>query len=166
MDHIKGVKPKEEPRAPLSELKEAIDQKVEEAEEKREEAPPDPKEKRSYTFRFSHTATDGTVYSGLFTNEILDLGKRLRVSQLESHLIGGVAYESVEPFMGGVAKAIAHMEFSLSAREMLKPDGWAKDFRNLDTASPVLELFEEVMAHEATFLGVGKGEGSGSEKKA
>lgn len=161
MDHIKGNAPKEEPRTPLSEVKGAIEDKAEESDG---EAEPDKREQRSYTFRFKHVATDGTEYSGLFTNQILDLGKRLKVAQLESHLIGGVAYESVDPLMGNVAKSIAHMEYSLSAREMQKPKDWAVDFRNLDTASPVLELFEEVMGHEAIFLGVGKNKRKGKEK--
>ena len=159
MDHLK--KPTKEQRAPLSEVKEEIEAKANTT----KEVESDPREAREYTWRFEYKAPDGTVYRGLFTNQIIDLGTRLKVAQLESTLLGGVNYHSVDDLMGSVAKAIAHMEWSLKAREQLSPKDWAKDFRDLHTSAPLLALYEEVMAHEATFLGMGKNSGAGEESK-
>jgi hypothetical protein len=158
MDHITAPE-----RVPLEELQKQIEERTEEKAEPKTE---DPRRKKAYTFRFKHEDANGRVFSGIFTNNILDIGQRLKVAQLESNLNGGVSYDSMDPFMGSVSKAIAHLQFSLSAKEQLEPKDWAKDFRNLDNAAPLLELFEEVMAHEAIFLGVGVDSGKSDKQEA
>lgn len=110
-----------------------------------------------WTFQFAYEdPTTNRSYEALVTNEILSLDKRLKAASLESQLIGGVPFNSVDPVMGNVAKAIAHMTMSVQKVAGESPAGWTDNFLALLDTQPVLHLFEEVLGHENTFRGVGQ----------
>jgi hypothetical protein len=139
-----------------SKMREDLDAKHIQKEEERESGGSDPRTKREYTFHFDYTDPETKQrHSAIFTNQILDLDLRMRATTLESQLLGGVNYDSVEPIMGATAKAIAHMTFSLKAKQQQSPAGWADNFLKLISTNPVTALFEEVLGHERTFRGLG-----------
>lgn len=150
-------KAKQEPEAPVrnpAQMREALANERIEKEEVHENL--DPRKQRKYTFQFDFTDPNTKRrYRGLFTNVILNLDTRLQASTLESQLIGGVPYQSVDPVMGNIAKGVAHMTFSLEKAMQQEPEGWANNLLALDDTSPVLALYEEVLVHERTFRGLG-----------
>lgn len=122
----------------------------------------DPRTARSWTFSFEHKTPGGEAYKATFTNTVLSIDKRLKAAALESQLIGGVPYESVDPLMGNVAKGVAHLTFSLGAAQNQEPSGWADNLLALDEPGIVISLFSEVLGHEETFRGLGS-RGPGGE---
>jgi len=151
-----------EPRK-LDDLKQAVIQRTEVAKEPDESD--DPRLKPSYTFPFSYKDARGREYKGIFTTHILSIDERIKSAALEATISGGVNYRAVDPNMAILTRAIAHMAFSLTKKSGVSPAGWADDFFSMLDPDPVLALFEEVLAHEAFFRGLGsikeEGESSG-----
>lgn len=115
----------------------------------------DLREEVEYTWRFKYEQPEtGKVWTAIFKNRVLNLDERLQAAALESQLNGGVAYMSVEPIMGTLAKAVAHLTFSLKDKQQQSPPGWADNFLRLYTTAPVMALYEEVLGHERIFLGL------------
>jgi len=115
----------------------------------------DPREEREWTWHFRYEQPDtGRVWSAIVKNKVLNLDERLQAAALESQLNGGVAYMAVEPVMGTLAKAVAHLTFSLQNKQQQSPPGWADNFLKLYTTVPVMALYEEVLGHERIFLGL------------
>lgn len=135
------------------------------SEEEANGAEDDPREKVEWTFSFDFKDPEsGRTYRALFTNRILANDDRLRAATLESQLLGGVAYDSVDPTTGALAKAVAHTTFSLKAKLQQDPPGWADNLLALYTSVPVMALFEEVLDHERTFRGLGPSPSPGEEE--
>lgn len=125
----------------------------------------DPRHHKVWTFEFDHIdPRTKRRYYGLVTNQILNLDQRLNAASLESRLTGGVPYHSIEPVMGNVAKAIAHMTYSIQKVTGASPVGWTDNFLELLDTAPVLQLFQEVLGHEEMFRGLGSDSGGGEEE--
>lgn len=108
-----------------------------------------PKLKERYSFHFSHTDGRGKVWEGDFVNQILNIKQRGQAAVLESTLNAGQPSDSINPLMGGIHRAIAHMVFSLEKRPP-----WAQDLREFHDTGLIVALYEEVAAHEDMFLGL------------
>ncbi len=150
MDHVQ--KSDVEMREQIEEREAAIEKLAEDA-----DAPPEkkrsPRDERTYSFPFKYTTARGVTYEATFTNHILDIGTKQRVSIMESQLNGGQPYDSIEPLTQTINRGIAWMAFSLRERTNQKPAKWADNLRALDDENIVLALFEEVSAHEGQFHG-------------
>lgn len=117
--------------------------------------PEDPKTAKVWTFAFEHKGPGGTTYRAQFSNTVLSIDRRLQAATLESKLLGGVPYESIDPQMGIIAKAVAHLTYSLSEPAGQSPAGWADNLMALDDPGVIIALFSEVLSHEETFRGLG-----------
>lgn len=110
----------------------------------------DPKAKREYTFDFKWVDGRGKPWEGKFTNTVLNIRDRQLVGVLRAQLANNVPVEALDPLTQEINLIVAHLTFSLSR----KPK-WADDLNTLDNPRVLQEVYEEVMAHEATFLGYG-----------
>ena len=124
---------------------------------KKMEAPPQAEDvkksamkERGYTFSFSFTGAGGRVYAGTFTNRVPDVRTRMQIGVLRAQLGGGMPVESLDGLTRELNQIVAHLTFSLETRP-----SWANELRNLEETEVLYKLYEEVMAHEATFLGRG-----------
>jgi hypothetical protein len=151
-----------EPRN-LEDLKKSVIQKTEVAKEQEKEAVEDPRLQPFYTFPFSYKDHHGREYKGIFTTHILTIDERIKSAALEATISGGVNYRAVDPNMAVLTRAIAHMAFSISKKSGVSPANWADDFFAMLDPDPVLALYEEVLAHEAFFRGLGSFKEEGEE---
>lgn len=107
---------------------------------------------RRYTFDFSHKARNGDEFKGVFTSVIPDIRTKGMIGVMRAQLSGGVAFNALDPLTNELNFMVATMTFCLDSQDPNFPL-WAKDLRSLVDVSVVYALFEEVSAHEATFLG-------------
>lgn len=150
-DHLKNVTE--------ADLKSELDQAMEKAEEKSAPAQTDlddPKLHREYPFEFDWTDLRGKRWKGPFVNKVLSIRDRQMVGVMRAKLAAGVPLDSLDDLTQEINLMVAHMTYSLVER----PD-WAKDLLALDDVRILQELYGEVLAHEATFLGYAKAQGSG-----
>lgn len=138
-----------------------VDEKIKKKESEEKEGKADPKEAVEYTFKFEHKGSTGTMYSGLFTNKVLTVGEKMKVSALFSRLNDGIPVESIPYDQAITNKAIAHLAYSLKEKAQMSPANWANNLREMFEVGPILALYEEVASHEATFLGYNKTEEEG-----
>lgn len=111
----------------------------------------DPKTRREYTFDFEWKDGRGKVWKGKFTNEMLSIRKRQLVGVLRSELGNNLPVDALDQFTQEINLMLAHLAFSLT-----KKPAWADDLSSLDDVRLVQEIYTEVAAHEATFLGYAK----------
>ena len=138
----------------LEDLKKSVIEKTEVAKEP--DPVDDPRLQPFYTFPFSYKDPRGREYKGIFTTHILSIDERIKSAALEATISGGVNYRAVDPNMAILTRAIAHMAFSITKKSGISPAGWADDFFAMLDPDPVLALYEEVLAHEAFFRGLGE----------
>lgn len=137
-----------------------------------EQAPSEPEQTNSkqtkvWTFAFNYKSPeDGVVYKGLFTNRVPSIREKIQIASYESTLNSGVPYDSIDPTMGQLSRAVATMQYTLIQKLQMEPEGWANDLLALHSPLPIFRLAEEVYAHEATFRGLAddpeSGEGESS----
>jgi hypothetical protein len=108
-------------------------------------------QERRYTFQFKFETKTKETFSGIFTSTIPDVKTRGLIGVLRAQLAGGMSYGSLDPFTNELNLMIATLTFVLS--ETKDMPSWAKDLRTIVDADVVYALFEEVSAHETTFLG-------------
>jgi len=118
----------------------------------------DPRAKREYPFHFSWTDGSGKVWEGSFTNRILSIRDRQNVGVMRSRLQAGVPVESLDELTYEINLMVAHMSYSI-----VKCPDWAEDLLSLTDVRLLQAIYEEVIAHEAFFLGYLKTP-EGSEK--
>jgi len=141
-------------------LNEAIDairgkQEITESQEK-EDKPDnsdDPRLQRKYTFKFKWADGRGKVWLGEFTNEILSIRQRQMAGVLRARMAAGVPFESMDDLSQEINLMIAHMTYSL-----VEKPAWAEDLQAIDDVLLLQKLYEEVLGHEAIFLGYRKPE--------
>lgn len=127
----------------IDELKESVEGSVITAQAP-EPAPPD---EESWTFSFAHADVRGAVWTGQFTNEILDLERQGYVAVMRSRLQGGQPFESIDPSIADLNMAIAHMSYSLKERP-----AWAKNLLKIRDPEVVVKLWAKVRAHEDRYF--------------
>lgn len=104
-----------------------------------------------YEFEFDWEDKRGQHWTGTFCNKILTIGERQSMGILRARLGGGVAMDSLDPLTQELNLMVSHMTYSLKE----SPE-WAKDLNKLTDISLVQAIYEEVIDHEATFLGYKK----------
>ena len=112
------------------------------------EALEDPKMQEKYTFDFAHTDGRGKVWSGKFTNKILNGMERRKRGLLRASLCGGIPITALDGDTYAEAVEEAHLKFSLT-----ECPGWAKDLSKLYDGMIQSKLYEEALSHEDTFCG-------------
>ena len=133
----------------VPEKTEDLKKEIEESVDKEGEDKEDPKTQREYTFHFKWKAPKSTkVWEGDFTNKILDIRTRSQVGVMRARLALGVPLESLDELTAEINLMISHMAYSL-----IKTPKWAEDLRDLTSIRLLQEIYEEVLAHEATFHG-------------
>lgn len=135
---------------------EAIKKKLDEKSGKQDPFANDPKGQEKYTFPFRWVDGRGKVWEGQFTNKILTIGERQLAGALRSHLARGISAGVLDDFTNELNLIISHLTYSLTE----KPD-WAQNLTDLQNPRVLQALYEEVLAHEATFLGLGPIAGGG-----
>lgn len=116
----------------------------------------DPKLNKKYPFKFEWTDGRGKVWKGDFINEVLSIRQRQMVGVLRARMAAGVPLDALDEMTQEINLMVAHMTYSLVER----PE-WANDLQALDDIRVIQELYGEVLAHEATFLGYRKPEVEG-----
>lgn len=146
------------PKAPPPSLG-ALKAKVLEASEPEPESI-DPKRQREYSFTID-LKLGGRRYTGTFKNRILNVMERMQAGSLASDLVQGRDFRVLPDSVRQLAVAMSWMAFSLD--EKTRPS-WAKDLGAIDDEQLINALFEEVWAHQTTFLGRNDGQGNAAEK--
>lgn len=106
---------------------------------------------RLYTFEFKFTSKAGEEFSGTFTSKVPDVKTRGLIGVLRAQLGGGIPYSAMDPFTNELNLVVATLTFVLADTKDMP--GWAKDLRAIIDADVLFALYEEVSAHETTFLG-------------
>ena len=119
-----------------------------------EPEPPDPRRERVWTFSFEWISPKGQRYSAVFTNKILNIDEQVKAGVIESQLIKGQPYSSLNPNVASVVRAASWLAFSLTDKRNQSPAGWADNFFALDDIELVVQLYLEVLGHEGMFRGV------------
>lgn len=109
------------------------------------------KMQRKYTFQFSWKDGRGKNWNGEFVNEVLSIKQRQMVGILRARMAAGIPVTALDELTQEVNLMIAHMSYSLVERPQ-----WAEDLQALDDIRLLQELYQEVLAHEAIFLGYQK----------
>lgn len=87
------------------------------------------------------------------TSTIPSVGTRRKIGIFRARLFGGVPFESLDPFTREIGLILSRFHYCLDASANPK-DHWArKDLDDVDDYEMLQAIYEEVMAHEATFLG-------------
>lgn len=109
----------------------------------------DPKLEREYTFHLDWRAgPESKRWYGRFTTKILSIQEKLLVGQLRARMARGQPYDSLDPLTQELYLMLATFSVALTGR----PE-WAKDFGKIDDIRVLQEIYQEVVSHEATFLG-------------
>lgn len=108
----------------------------------------DSKSNKTYEFDFEFTGGNGKKFQGKFINEILNIRKRQLSGVLRAQLGSHVPIDALDTMTQEINLMVAHMTFSL-----VKKPKWAENLQALDDIRILQNLYEEVMAHEATFHG-------------
>jgi len=132
------------------EIKEEVAEKAEMLQQKESPAKEDtdPKAQREYSFDFGWKDANGKIWRGRFTNTVPDLRTRQLIGALRSQLGNNLPIDSLDLLTQEMNLVMAHLSFSLTARPK-----WADDLSALFDFRLVQAIYEEVAAHEATFLG-------------
>jgi hypothetical protein len=136
---------------------EVIKKKIEQLSKEKEKAiVEDPKSEPEYTFDLNYIDARGKAWTGTFTNKILTRRERRQVGIMRSMLVSGRPYESLDLGTRDDALIDAHLAVSLTQ----KPK-WAEKLDDLHDFRIAQAIYEEVLAHEAHFLGLGQHQDSG-----
>lgn len=104
-----------------------------------------------YTFNFSFTS-GSREFSGVFTHTIPNVRVQRAIGLYRAQLSGGVDYTTLDPFTRELCLMIAHFALCLDCSK--NPQGhWSHNMEEVEDFRLLQALYEEVMAHEATFLG-------------
>ncbi len=130
-------------------LKKVLEEKTKKLEQDEDEMKADdPKSEVEYSFDFQYRDVHGKTWMGKFTNKILNERERRQVGIMRSMLTAGQPYESLDMLTRDNALIHAHLAHSLTQ----KPK-WAEKLDEIHDRRVVEAIYEEVMAHEAHFLG-------------
>jgi len=131
-------------------LKEEVEKTTEAATKPTPESAPDadPKAQREYTWDFDWKDARGKVWQGKFTNRAPDMGEVVKIGVARARISSNLSLEALDDTTGEVAIMLAHLTYTLIER----PD-WAKDLFSITNPRLLQEIFMEVLAHEAFFLG-------------
>lgn len=113
-------------------------------------APATPAKGRSHTFPFRFVGGSGKVWEGTFTNRVPDMATRQKIGVLRARLNGGMSLDSLDAFTAELSMMVSHMSLTLAQEG--RPE-WAVDLLKVEDPEVLYRLWEEVAAHEATFLG-------------
>lgn len=113
-------------------------------------APTAPPKERSHTFPFRYVGGNGRVWEGTFCNRVPDMATRQKIGVLRARLNGGMSLDSLDAFTAELSMMVSHM--SLTLVQEGRPE-WAADLLKVEDPEVLYRLWEEVAAHEATFLG-------------
>jgi len=112
-----------------------------------------------FTIDFN-SVQDGRRYKGKFVTRKLSISDLAALGVRKSQLNGGMHYDSEKPGMGvdeetdGFNNMIAHLDISL----VEVPDWW--DLSEITDIQLLSAIFQEVIAHENTFLRRGQDSGN------
>lgn len=129
----------------LDDVKQQIEQKTKDPEPKPTD---DPRAQERFTFQFRWTDPRGKVWDGAFTNKILSIRERQLAGSFRSVLAAGIAASVLDDYTNELNLIISHLKYSL-----VDHPEWAKNLQDLQDPRIAQALYEEVLAHEATFLG-------------
>lgn len=135
------------------EMKEEVEKQAEHAKpqtDEKKDPEEDPKSQREYSFEFEWKDGNGKVWRGKFLNRVPDIRTRQLIGALRSQLGNNIPFDSLDPTTREMNMVIAHLSFSL-----IKRPTWADDLSELFNFELVQMIYQEVAAHEATFLGYG-----------
>lgn len=136
----------------MEELKEQVEKSVA-PRPSSEEAKKELMRARRYVFPFSFTSKGGEHFGGTFTSVVPDIMTRGKIGVMRAQLSGGLPYGAIDPFTNELNLMIATLAFMLEPKAGEKLPSWAEDLRTLTDADVIYALYEEVSAHETTFLG-------------
>lgn len=106
---------------------------------------------RDYAITFNFTAANGKVWTGSFVNTVPDVKTRRLIGIMRAELQGSAPWESLDPLTREINLILAHLSWSLESKN---PKGhWSENLQELLDYSVLQALYEEVLAHESTFLG-------------
>lgn len=142
------------PRTSDDLLKLADEQLIKAEEETDPEADGSTKEDREYRFFFKGPTK---ALSGWFTHRVPSIHDRQRIAIILSNVQGGQPWSSFPPDVRLSNRALAYCSVC-----MIKRPDWADNLQELVDARVVVGLWEEGVAHGATFLGPGQDPGAGA----
>ncbi len=150
-NELKAVVDEEDKKLDPSLEKDDLDEKEPDSSDETEQAQ-DPsyalKTKEEYTWKFSWRATPKSrLWTGSFTNKILNQKERTLAGQLRARFGGGMPYDSLDPLTNERNLILAHLSYSL----VKKPE-WLKDMGAIQDLRVLQEIYMEVASHEAIFL--------------
>lgn len=139
----------------LNEAVSAVETKKElekqQQEQGQEQVTDDPRLDKQYMFKFNWADGNGKVWAGEFTNKVLSIQERQMVGVMRARLSFGESYAALDDLTRDINLMIAHMSYSL-----VEKPSWAEDLQALEDIRILQELYQEVLLHEAIFLGYGK----------
>jgi hypothetical protein len=106
---------------------------------------------RRYTFPFSFRTKTEELFA--FTSLVPDVRTRGMIGVMRAQLSGGLPYTSIDPFTNEMNLMVATLAYSLEAKSGESLPAWAQDLRTVTDVDVIYALYEEVSAHETTFLG-------------
>lgn len=149
MDSAELKKRMEPTHLSTEELKDEVVEKAQGVENPPEPEPDaDPRANRRYPFNFEFKDGNGKVWKGKFVSEVPDIRTRTMIGSLQAQLANNVPADALEPGVRRLNLILAHLTFSLVERPK-----WAEDLGALFDPQLLNAIYEEVAAHEATFLG-------------
>lgn len=110
----------------------------------------DPRDAKTYTFKFEHRDPRGQLWAGKFTNNILTVRQRRLLKIAKAQLSGAVAVAALDADQWEFNEMLAHLAISLDRTAEDFPT-WARDLEALYDENIVVKLYEEVASHEARF---------------
>lgn len=136
------------------EQRKKVDEDAETAKKREEAQRKEAMRQREYTFRFRWPKEEDKPvrYAGIFTSKMISIKERQRIGVLRAQYAMGIPPEALDPMTHQLNLMLATLAFAL---DMTRPDfpDWAKDLGALDDPNIVTAIYEEVLAHELTFLG-------------
>lgn len=137
--------------------KQAEKAKIQEVE--KEDPETNPRAQREYTFDFLWEDGNGKIWKGKFTNRVPNVETRALIGLLRAQLSNNIPFQSLDPMTQEINLVLAHLSFSLVQRPP-----WAEDLGSLFNFELVQRIYQEVTAHEVTFLGYAEVAAVSSEK--
>lgn len=172
-EHIKVMGGEDLATAPGLETREELEARMAEAAKEQSEKDGDSLEaklmKRVWTFRFQptisrmvgeddegnpviQTVPNERFPEGVFKHKVPDVKTRRAIGLQRARLNAGLPPESLDVMTNDIHIALSHFMHCLDVSENPE-DHWARNLDALDDHVPLIQLYEEVDTHVATFRG-------------
>ena len=156
--HIRDALAEQE-REDLSDIKERLEEAEKPAKDELDEVTKK-RMQRNYTFEFEwppapkkgERPANERVWKGVFTNTVANIRLRRQIGVTRAELAQGVEFEVMDPFTREINLILAHLTWTLDCTANAEGH-WSRDLQGLDDYEVLQALYQEVVAHEATFLG-------------